>query len=283
MKVVALVALSLAITTSVVSTFSFGNSEPEWDDLRVTWGPNVLTKYKPQPRTQQDAVNHGFRLVGSTTCDGTGVYNGFAYVKDNDYSVTLLYDKNGYIAGIQHGITKEQAEKAGYPSKKLQPPFVYTDGRLVLTAYFTDPSKICTEGRTQAQFNTEGTGTNLWIQTGNTPSQVTLIPRQQSALSTTKWVDGKCFITMGEHYWYNIKPDMDCDTFFPVFLLYNGGKLNAFGWAFLADLESPNYEHPSISVLGAFIQQVPTCISKITHPISTMHIYLTSTPLLDAC
>lgn len=52
-------------------------------------------------------------------------------------------------------------------------------------------------------------------------------------------------ITIGVHYWLDATRDMSCDRFFPVFLLYNGGVLNAFGWAFQADLSSSRYEHPS--------------------------------------
>ena len=43
---------------------------------------------------------------------------------------------------------------------------------------------------------------------------------------------------------------MSCDDFFPAFLLYNGGKLNAFGWATLGYYESDRYEHPPTFVLG---------------------------------
>lgn len=51
----------------------------------------------------------------------------------------------------------------------------------------------------------------------------------------------------GVHYWYAATRDMSCDNFFPVFLLYNGGVLNAFGWAFQADLSSSRFEHPTTS------------------------------------
>lgn len=54
-------------------------------------------------------------------------------------------------------------------------------------------------------------------------------------------------ILSGVHYWYAATLDMSCDNFFPVFLLYNGGVLNAFGWAFQADLSSSRFEHPTTS------------------------------------
>ncbi len=38
---------------------------------------------------------------------------------------------------------------------------------------------------------------------------------------------------------------MSCDDSFPVFLLYNSGKLTGFGWAMIADLNNPRVEHPT--------------------------------------
>ena len=49
----------------------------------------------------------------------------------------------------------------------------------------------------------------------------------------------------GVHYWYNTSQDMSCNDFYPMFLLYNDGVLNAFGWAFGMNLESSErFEHP---------------------------------------
>lgn len=48
----------------------------------------------------------------------------------------------------------------------------------------------------------------------------------------------------GKHYWYNLSDDMDCGDIFPVFLLYNRGKLNGMGWAMTTPIDSPRYEHP---------------------------------------
>ncbi|KAK3730776.1 hypothetical protein RRG08_015692 [Elysia crispata] len=278
-----LIASLLSLAAIVASVESFLFDHPEWNDLRVTWGLNPLTKFTKQPRTVDDAKDQGFTLVGSSTCDGSGVYNGFAYAKNDDYSATLLYDINGYIAGIQLGITKQAAKDSGYPSEKLQPPFNLVHDRYVITAYFVDPSKICTDGRSKQSFDVEGTGTNLWLQNGTTPTEAVRVPKHQSDLATTKWTEGKCFVTMGKHYWYNVQPDMECESFFPVFLLYNGGELNGFGWALFADLNSDKFEHPAVSVIGSFMKKIPKCTSSIKTRLSTMHIYLTSTPLLNMC
>ncbi|RUS74924.1 hypothetical protein EGW08_017304 [Elysia chlorotica] len=123
---------------------------------------------------------------------------------------------------------------------------------------------ICTSGRTQADFDRNGTGTGLWIQNGSTPDQVTQVPYYQNDLSGTNWIEGRCFNSM-------------------VFLLYNGGRLNAFGWALLADLPAPFYEHPTRQSVPAFMEVIPDCLRNLTGRMSTMHIYMTWTPALNFC
>ena len=48
---------------------------------------------------------------------------------------------------------------------------------------------------------------------------------------------------LGQHYWYNVKSDMNCDDFFPYFLLYNDGKLSGFGFAITDSLKSQYVEY----------------------------------------
>ena len=56
-------------------------------------------------------------------------------------------------------------------------------------------------------------------------------------------------IFVGHHYWYNLTSDTSCDDIWPMFLLYNKGELNAFGWAFQELYDSPRYEHPTSKIL----------------------------------
>ena len=50
------------------------------------------------------------------------------------------------------------------------------------------------------------------------------------------------------HYWYNLSKSMSCDKMFPMFLLYNSGRLNAFRWAFDPKYDSSSlWEHPKPS------------------------------------
>ena len=68
----------------------------------------------------------------------------------------------------------------------------------VLTAYFVDPSTICTAGRDASRLKKEGTGTGLWLQNGTDPIQNSFqSPVQESDIGSTKWVKGACFPSMG--------------------------------------------------------------------------------------
>ena len=45
-----------------------------------------------------------------------------------------------------------------------------------LTAYFVEPSTICTTGRTEADYESQGTGYMIALQNGPTPSDIEVIP-----------------------------------------------------------------------------------------------------------
>ncbi|KAK3104840.1 hypothetical protein FSP39_011415, partial [Pinctada imbricata] len=204
---------------------------------------------------------------------------GRRYVKDNDYSAIVIYDNNGYIAGIQAGIPNDL--KPGYPSAFLKNhPFVLDGDKYYITAYFVKPSLICGDGRSANDYSSQGTGTDLYLQNSTNPLAATMIPHQESSINKTDWVKGKCFAAMGVHYWYNTRLDMPCEEFFPMFLLYNGGVLNAFGWAFQGDLTSPRVEHPPQNVISQFMDPVPSCLYK-AGTLSTLHIYVNGSPQTD--
>jgi len=63
------------------------------------------------------------------------------------------------------------------------------------------------------------------------------------------------------------------------------GNLNGFGWAFNADFNSSRYEHPTTGVLNKFFKNVPNFLLDPTQTgkLSTLHIYLDSTPQLNFC
>ncbi|XP_046558425.1 uncharacterized protein LOC124267544 [Haliotis rubra] len=274
-------ACIIGVLIGCSQAFLFNLGPTTWNGLKVTWDVNIFSAnaFSSLPRTESAAKSAGWTMISD--CGAHSSFAGKRYALSGDTAVVLLYDVNGYIAGIQAGISSTLQN--GYPHAPMKGhPFVMADGKQFITAYFVDPSTICSKGRTSSMFSSQGTGTDLFIQNGTSPSQVLKIPSQETGVQNTKWVKGHCFPSMGMHYWYNIRKDMSCDDFYPVFLLYNGGKLNAFGWAFNADLSSSRFEHPPQSVIGAFLNPVPDCLSKQGR-LSTMHIYLTSQPELDTC
>ncbi|CAG5125890.1 unnamed protein product, partial [Candidula unifasciata] len=170
----------------------------------------------------------------------------------------------------------------GFPSTYQRPPFVKDGGFWTITIYFTDPSKICTTGRTAEEFKQQGIGSNLYIQNSTRPEDSIIIPRDEAGIANSLWTKGLCFPMMGTHYWWNVSENLSCDKTFPVFLMYTGQQLVGFGWAFVADLSSTNYEHPPPMTYKMFMNPVPKCLltSGVT---STMHFYLTSQPEKISC
>jgi len=277
-------SFGIVVLVAVASTEAFLLNDllrkEKWDGLKVTWGPNPLSSsyFVTMPRTVQEATSQGFHKIQD--CDMTAAWRGNRYIKGDDYAVILLFDVNGYIAGIQTSFKDNQSN--GFPSAKLRPPFVPDGDRLTISAYFVDPAIICAAGRSDADFAAQGTGTNLYIQKTAKPEESTMIPHKETGMPATKWTEGKCFVTMGKHYWYDLSKDMSCDDYFPAFLLYNAGELTAFGWALITDLTSPRFEHPTKTVFPLFMKDPPTCLMNAA-TISTMHIYLTSSAASDLC
>lgn len=227
------------------------------------------------PRTMSDAVSEGWTL--QQACSASSSVRGNIYVDEKkDDSMRLIFDVNGFIAGVQAKVPKVASRN--FPSPKWASLFIKAaqPDMFTITAYFVNPARICNGGRTAEEFAKDGTGTALYIQNGPDPEKNLLsIPLTEDAVGKTSWTKGHCFIGMGQHYWFNVSEDMSCDEFFPMCLLYTEGKLNAFCWAFDADLTSKSgrYEYPPALTFGLFMKPVPTCLSE-QGKLSTMHVYM---------
>ncbi len=167
-----------------------------------------------------------------------------------------------------------------FPSSNIQKFFNDEGDFWSITAYFTDPATVCSKSLSK-----QSTGDRLVFVSSK---QSVNIPLKESDVSSF-WTQGQCFWTMGVHYWANVNgkvnADMNSDDFVPIFLQYNKGELNGFGWALNANFTSTRYEHPTESVLPQFFKEVPKFFSDPTKSgvLSTMHIYLDSTPQLNFC
>jgi len=205
---------------------------------------------------------------------GSSYYEGrrfiaYDFLEDQqDYAVMPLYDVNGVIAGIQVGMPAPVAN-----NRRTALVWDATVGMYVMTAYFVDPSIICTTGRSAADLARQGAGDRLVLQNG--PGDLINIPLTATDADRSPWTRGKCFdLAMGLHYWYEITSSMDCRDFLPMFLLYGrDGRLDGFGWAFLGQSTSARFENPPAFAIPAFLpDNYPSCLDDRTF--STQHIYL---------
>jgi len=257
-------------------------ASPAWNGLRVTWAANPFSKWGFDQMPRALADNTLFEKKDDMCADGGKKFVGHRYWYKQDPTLILLYDNNGVIAGIQNS-----APKSRYAAPpQLQGKYYIDDGDYwTVTAYFVDPSTICSQGRSKADLASQGTGTGLWLQYGQDPIKDSIkIPDTEEEMKKTDWGHGKCFWTMGKHYWYNVSKEMDCDDFIPNCILYNKGKLNAFCFstgANLIDLSSRwDAPAPSNKVLKMFLDPVPDCFFKNQKYFleSTMHVYFSDSP-----
>jgi len=258
--------------------------EPAWETLRVTYSPNVFSHwaFAAMPLTRSAAIDQGFTQVGGPQCASDN-FQGYRYLKDGDTAVILLYDVKGYIAGIQTSFSESEMEyevvKNYFKNIRMFTLEHFNNSNsYTATAYLFDPAKICTSGRTAQEFHDNPGGENLYLKNG---TDIIPIPRKQSNMSQTSWTKGKCFRTMGVHYWYNITTDMNCDYFQPYFLMYNYGDLTGFGFATAGMFKSQRYEHPPKSVFSKFLDPVPDCLYTRVEEVgsfTTMHVYMNVKP-----
>jgi len=256
-------------------TQSPSNSPSTWDRVKITW-----PLFTSMPTTQQEAESAGWtslpQSVGSeSSCVSRYYYGG-------DISTILLYDPRGLFSGVQAG-TKNAHQNGGiYPNGPFETQ-TKPDGSLyyTLTAYTREPSQLCSNS------SDNKIGTGLWFQSGPySASQFETIPLTETALASSPYILGKCFLTMGVHWWKNMTSTTSCNQLWPVFLLYNKGYLNAFGWS-LVNMpieEGLRWEHPFGDILKFFLpansSQQPACLfdnflGVPTRYLSTQHVFFT--------
>jgi len=258
-----------------------------WPALKTTFGLNPFGDvFKDRPRTVEEAVAAGWQLLDS--CNG--VWLGSRYGDPSDPSLVMLYDVAGYIAGVQSGLRVADIDPEFNPVDDMpvyQPGYFFGETVYFSTAYFVDPAIICDGGRSQAEFEAEGTGDRLMVQTGPTPADILDLPiTQEAADADPAWYDHYCFLGMGDHYTqFDYTPDQACTDPLPIQLLFDQGVLNGFVWQHIANLPGSKWEHPDSMAVNAIIDRPPTCVSDIVvYPgLSTMHHFFYNYPWLTLC
>jgi len=247
--------------------FSLVRSDLPWDRLQVTWG-----KFDNLPLTASAAVSAGYNLIHKCM---DGDFLGNLYQVNGDIANMLIYDVNGKLAGVQTGITHTPTTPNQIWWQKISNG---TNSYYVITTYFVNPKTICS----QPDSRTNPIGDRVAVKQGQKEVYLEL-PLNESDAVSQGWVIGKCFYTMGQHYWYNISNTMDCDYFFPVFIIYNKGLLTCFGTDVGAGETSPRWEHPGGPELYLFFDSntLPSCLFD-GRKLSTQHMFLTN-GYLDFC
>jgi len=272
----------LWVACFLATTALFAEGRPR-TQLSVTFG-----RFQRLPLTESDAVAEGFRKI-STDCSNNGLFSGNRYLQDNNTAVIVLYDSQGYVAGIQNAYSKSFVDSNNIAYRFGSEPFVQDsiDGEdyYVLTAYFVNPDVICDSGRTQEEFERSPVGTELNLVGGTLIQSDSMIPNNETDVGGTLWTKGHCFPAMGDHFWYNMRTDMDCSQeFFPAFVLYDKNELTGFGFTVPGYFE--NYEeHAPTEALPQFINPVPQCLVDLSeaYGLTSLHVYFEERPAFISC
>jgi hypothetical protein len=265
-----------------------------WNDLRTTFVPGLDASIGGDlgglrlPLTTEVPPD-----VDCTAQFGNSVYNGYRvpqhFGNDTYTSIYTLYDRNGVIAGIQVMFPVSETLLPNNTFLYDQVPMfrsatVDDVDYYLFTAYFVDPTTICTVGRERPK---EGeileTGDRLVFQNGPWVTEELLLkaPKNRTEAIEYGYGENKCLPGMGNHTFYGMFPTTDCDTIVPVFLLQNkAGYLTGFGFDWVAQSTSARFEHPPGYVLDIIVgPSKPECLlEKVeTVGVTTTHIYFTNT------
>ena len=259
---------------------SRGFAIDKWPNLSTTF-PN----FHLQPRTSSQAEEDGWVKVAS--CDGK--FLGHRYAKSSDPSMILIFDDAGYIAGVQSVVPVKQIHPG--VNMTLQPAYQldtwFEEPAYLITAYFVEHSIICEGGRSADDFELQGNGDRLVIQTGKTTHSFHNIPlTQEEADSDPVWYAHLCTNGMGLHYsQFNYEKEQDCNKVLPIQILFHDGVIHGFVWQHFANLPGSKWEHLNARAVRSIIRSPPKCLMKqvIHHGLSSMHVYFVDFPWTIHC
>jgi len=279
MKCLVLLSISLAVASA--------NFPTKPTNLKTTFGVPLNpfgNAYESQPRTEREALDYGYSRINTGGCSET--FLGNAYGHPDEPSFVVLFDVAGYIAGVQNVVLTSAQPTVPLPAYQLGTFF--GQEAWFNTAYFVDPEIICDKGRTEAQWEEQGTADRLWFQDGPIADRnfVKIPLTQEGADSEARWYKHFCFIGMGTHYMeFNYDPDQDCDTVFPIHILYDQGVITGFVWQQNVFLPGDRWEHPDHMAVSLIVDRPPKCLDEYTNSgsASTLHHFFYDHPWLTQC
>jgi len=258
-------------------------SDEKWDDFKIKWTLPGKGGFLDQPKTQTEAEKKDWKEVsdGKRGCSGTPKYPGFHFIppKENP-EFTLIYDKNGFIAGMQSLVSKT-ADTSHYDFKTVDwydEDEIEGDAVYLATVYFIKPELICSHGRSKEEFEDQGTGNVLWLQKKDRTFLKAPL-EMDDADEGCFWKRHKCFLNMGTHY-LNLDygdDDFDCRRGIPIQLLYIDDNLNGFIWTHIAPLplKGTDWELTDLKAIAVNIRDPASCIKELAKneiP-RTMHVF----------
>jgi len=253
-----------------------------WYSLKTTWGATPFQGFYDQPRTLQEAIDAGWKQVSNDCSEGASFPgNRYAPPEENPEMV-FVFDVNGFIAGMQSVVAKKfvSAEFDFGAAKWYHEDNVLGNDAFLTSAYFVDPAIICQGGRTQDDFDIDGTGNRLLFQNGPTVNDVIAAPLTlDSAEADATWFKHYCFLNMGRHYFQlNYDVNAPCDDLTPIQLIYSGGVLNGFVWQHPAaiPMDGSRWEEVNSFGLSQIVDRPPQCLYDLVESpgVRTMHTYL---------
>ena len=276
---------------TLVTVFAICSSASQnWPNFKMGYIYSTFygTGFIDHPRTIDEAKKASWFHVDDTKdCKDAagGKFVGFRYAppKSEPTEITLIYDVNGYIAGMQSVVPKDKTFNDKYfefSTCKLYNQDVINGVEVyVTTAYFVDPTVICEVGRTQKEFDRDGTGDALFFQNGPTPKNFEAAPLSAQEAKGTDWFRHKCVENMGEH-WLKMGygGTQACDEGFPVFLLFEMGgdrSLVGFVWSHVAWFTNFRNEHCRSFGLSYIFEKVPQCVYDLSKDpgMTSLHVY----------
>jgi len=262
--------------------FAFFAPEQNWYNFKTHWTPLVYDGFQDRPRTVADAEANGWTKISEDCTDGAkfpGIRYAFPGLETGP-DMVLIFDVNGYIAGM-HSVVLERFSPGDWQSGSIwyREDVLFGEKAYLTTAYFVSPSVICT-GRSQAEFDTEGTGNMLLFQNGETSMDTIEAPADlDEANNSDFWFRHFCFLNMGRHY-FNLNYDTSApcnNELVPIQLVYSGDVLNGFVWQHVAKIPGNSWESVDCNAIGLIIDRPPSCLCEIAdngEGVTTMHTYL---------
>ncbi|CAG7819492.1 unnamed protein product [Allacma fusca] len=273
-----------------------------WPDLRIKYDLNAFNAFYHMGRTLTEIKdeNHFVQDPTQQSCvgelDNGAFYYGYRLSDPNDTVLSVLYDVQGTVAGVQAWFLKDSVLKSPETSTfrfdqvwSYQNKTVNGKEFFVSTAYFVRPETICTTGRSESSLDTEGTGYGLWFQRGASPLESEEVPMKRTDAIAKGWTKNSCFVGMGRHNFYEVDTydETNCTKSEGYFLLYNKQEeLSGFGFRIQGLVESRYIEQPpNIAISLILGDPVPQCVldENTKHGSTTMHVFFTSAPWQILC